>query len=110
MMQSTIGRTLWGAFAVLALLVVIGLALTITTLQMGKRQESQIVRGSEPLLDAVQQMDQDVVTILGAARGFVLTQQTQFLQQYDDAVKNFQKQTTTALQLAASGSGHSPSE
>src|SRR5216684_1231082 len=101
-MDSTIRRTLWGAFAVLTLLVAIGLGLTIGILQIGKRQAYGIVHGSEPLLDAVQQMDADVVSMLGAARGFLLTRQTQFLQQYDDAVRDFEKQSITAVQLASS--------
>src|SRR5712691_2820087 len=101
-MDSTIRRTLWGAFAVLTLLVAIGLGLTIGILQVGKRQEYGIVHGSEPLLDAVQQMDGDVVSMLGAARGFLLTRQTQFLQQYDDAVRDFEKRSVTAVQLASS--------
>ncbi|MDQ6800919.1 MAG: ATP-binding protein [Acidobacteriota bacterium] len=101
-MDSTIRRTLWGAFFVLTLLVAIGLGLTVTVLQIGRRQESSIVHGSEPLLDAVGKMDEDVRAILGAARGFLLTQQSQFLQQYDDAVKDFAKQSTKANQLATS--------
>jgi len=101
-MDSSIRRTLWGAFAVLTLLVAIGLGLTIGILQIGKRQEYGIVHGSEPLLDAVQQMDRNVVSMLGAARGYLLTQQTQFLQQYDDAVRDFGKQSITAAQLASS--------
>ena len=101
-MDSTIRRTLWGAFLVLTLLVAIGLGLTVTVLQIGRRQESRIVHGSEPLLDAVGKMDEDVRAILAAARGFLLTQQTQFLQQYDDAVKDFAKQSTKANQLATS--------
>src|SRR5438067_196151 len=101
-MDSTIRRTLWGAFFILTLLVVIGLALTVTVLQIGRRQESRIVHGAEPLLDAVSRMDEDVRAMLAAARGFLLTQQTQFLQQYDDAVKDFTKQSATASQLAIS--------
>jgi PAS domain S-box-containing protein len=100
-MDSTIRRTLWGAFAVLTLLVAIGLGLTVTILQIGRRQESRIVHGSEPLLDAVQRMDQDVVGILGAARGFLLTQQTQFLQHYDDSVRDFERQSSIATGLAS---------
>src|SRR5713101_7851332 len=95
-MDSQIRRTLWGAFIALTVLVAIGLAITVTILQMGKHQESRIVHGSEPLLDAVQQMDQDTVAILGASRGFLVTQQSQFLEQYDNRVRDFQKQATTA--------------
>jgi PAS domain S-box-containing protein len=101
-MDSTIRRTLWGAFFVLTLLVAVGLGLTVTVLQIGRRQESRIVHGSEPLLDAVQHMDEDVRAMLASARGFQLTRQTQFLQQYDDAVKDFAKQSAKANQLATS--------
>jgi len=101
-MDSAIRRTLWGAFAVLTLLVAIGLGLTITILQIGKRQETRIVHGSEPLLDAVQRMDQDVVALLGASRGYLLTKQTQFLQHYDDSVRDFEKQSVSATGLATS--------
>lgn len=101
-MDSTIRRTLWGAFAVLTLLVAIGLALTVVILQAGKRQEYGIVHMSEPFLDSVQQMDEDVVAMLGASRGYLLTQQTQFLQQYDEASRDFSKQAVLAAQLASS--------
>ncbi|HEX9407004.1 MAG TPA: CHASE3 domain-containing protein, partial [Thermoanaerobaculia bacterium] len=101
-MDSTIRRTLWGAFAAFTLLVAAGLTLTVLILQAGKRQEYGIVHGSEPLIDAMQQMDQDIVVMLGSSRGYLLTQQTQFLQQYDDAVRDFDKQAVTAIQLASS--------
>ncbi|PYQ48509.1 MAG: hypothetical protein DMF59_15805 [Acidobacteria bacterium] len=101
-MDSTIRHTLWGAFTVLTLLVAIGLGLTVTVLQIGRRQESRIVHGSEPLLDAVQAMNDDVRALLGASRGYLLTQQTQFLQQYDDAVRDFQRQSVKTNQLASS--------
>ena len=99
-MDSTIRRTLWGAFAALTALIAIGLTLALVVLQASKQQENRIVRGSEVLLDAVQQMDEDVLGIMAAARGFLLTQQTQFLQQYDDAIRDFEKQSATAIQLA----------
>ncbi|HYS53717.1 MAG TPA: ATP-binding protein [Thermoanaerobaculia bacterium] len=100
-MDSTIRRTLWGAFFVLTLLVAVGLGLTVTVLQIGRRQESRIVHGSEPLLDAVQAMNGDVRALLGSSRGYLLTQQTQFLQQYDDAVRDFERQALKANQLAS---------
>src|SRR5512140_3551724 len=88
-MDSTIRRPLWGAFAALALLALIGLALTLTVLQMGKRQEYRIVHGSEPLIDAGRTMDEDVDTLLAAARGYQLRRNSEFLQQYDDAIREF---------------------
>jgi len=98
--DSSIRRTLWGAFAALATLALIGLALTLTVLQSGKRQEYRIVHGSEPLLDAVNNMDEDTDMLLSAARGFDQTRNPQFQQQYDDAVRDFEKANASALQLA----------
>ena len=100
-MDSAIRRTLWSAFAALTALIAIGLTLALVVLQETKRQEYRIVHGSESLLDCVQQMDEDVLGIMAAARGYLLTQQTQFLQQYDDAVRDFDKQSVTAVQLAS---------
>lgn len=100
-MDSAIRRTLWSAFAALTALIAIGLTLTLLVLQASKRQEYELVHGSEVLLDSVQQMDEDVLGIMAAARGYILTQQTQFLQQYDDAVRDFEKQSVTAVQLAS---------
>lgn len=100
-MDSAIRRTLWSAFAALTALIAIGLTLALLVLQASKRQEYRIVHGSETLLDSVQQMDGDVLGVMAAARGYLLTQQTQFLQQYDDAVRDFDKQSVTAVQLAS---------
>src|SRR6266568_322369 len=99
-MDSSIRRMLWGAFAALVVLVGVGLALTITVLEVAKQQESRLVHGSQPLTDAVHAMDIDVMTIISAARGYTLTNRTEFLQQYDDAVRDFEKWSGTATQLA----------
>ena len=100
-MDAAIRRTLWGAFGALTALIAIGLTLALYVLQASKQQEYRIVHGSETLLDSVQQMDENVLAIMAAARGYLLTQQTQFLQQYDDAVRDFEKQSVTAVQLAS---------
>jgi PAS domain S-box-containing protein len=99
-MDSAIRRTLWGAFAALTALIAIGLTLALIVLQASRRQEYEVVHGSEVLIDAVQAMDEDVLSIMAAARGYQLTQQTQFLQQYDDAIRDFEKESATANQLA----------
>ncbi len=99
-MDSSIRGTLWSAFAVLVVLVAAGLALTIGILHLANRQESRIVEGSPPLLDAVYAMNDDTLTIMSASRGFALTRQTQFLQQYDEAIRDFKKSAARAGQLA----------
>ncbi len=101
-MTSSIHRMLWSAFAALAILVIAGLCLTLLVLQTERREEAQIVLGSEPLIDAVSDMDTDITTAVSAARAFVLTGQTQFTQQYDDAIRGFDRSYASAKQLAAS--------
>jgi len=100
-MDPAIRKTLWAAFVALAALATVELALTLTVMQIGKRQEYMLVHGTEPLIDAVRTMDEDVDTIMSASRGYILTQQTQFLQQYDDGVREFEKSSAMAVQLAS---------
>jgi signal transduction histidine kinase/PAS domain-containing protein len=99
-MDSSIRSTLWGAFAVLVVLVTAGLALTIGIMNLANRQEYRIVEGSGPLLDAVYAMNDDTIIMMSAARGYALTQQTQFSQQYDEAVRDFKKSAASADHLA----------
>ena len=99
-MDSSIRSTLWGAFAVLVVLVTAGLGLTIGILHLANRQEYRIVEGSAPLLDAVYAMNDDTITMMSAARGYALSSQTQFLQQYDEAVRDFKKSAAAADQQA----------
>jgi PAS domain S-box-containing protein len=99
-MSSSIRKMLWIAFAVLAVIVVAALAASIAVLQMEARFESRLVRTSEPLVDAVYAMDKAMLTMTSASRAFLLTQQTQYLQSYDDAVRDFEKAVSTATQLA----------
>ncbi|HXA18280.1 MAG TPA: ATP-binding protein [Thermoanaerobaculia bacterium] len=99
-MDSSIRSTLWSAFAVLVVLIAAGLALTIGILHLSNRQESRIVEGATPLLDALYAMNDDTLMIMAAARGFALTRQTQFLQQYYEAIRDFRKVAARASQLA----------
>jgi PAS domain S-box-containing protein len=99
-MASSIRKMLWSAFAALTVLVVAGLGLTLFVLQSERRQEARIVIGSEPLIDAVHAMDNDAAIIVSAARGYIANPQTQFLQQHDDAVRDFERNAETARQLS----------
>jgi PAS domain S-box-containing protein len=91
---------LWSAFAALATLIVVALVFNFTILQSQRRRDYQLVRSSAPLLDAVNTMSDATAMIVSAARGYLLTQQSQFLQQYDDAVRDFEKSSILAKQLA----------
>jgi signal transduction histidine kinase/PAS domain-containing protein len=89
-MDSSIRRTLWGAFAALSALILVGLALTLAVLQVERRQQYRAVHGTQPLLKSVGDMDAAIIQLLGAARGYTLQpNETQFLDQYDSAVRNF---------------------
>jgi PAS domain S-box-containing protein len=98
-MDSTIRKTLWGAFIFLTILVLAGLAININVLMAEKRQEYRIVNVFGPLLERVKTMDSDEDQMLAATRGFVLTGQTQFLQQYADSVREFNKSAASAETL-----------
>lgn len=84
----------------LVILIAAGLGLTVGILHLANRQESRIVEGSAPLLDAVYAMNDDTLTLMSAARGFALTHQTQFQQQYDEAIRDFRKSSMRAAELA----------
>ena len=99
-MDSSIRKLLWGAFATLAVLIAAGLSLTVTVLQIANHQEYRIVEGSAPLVDAMRQMDDDLDVIMGAARGFSLTQQSVYLGDYEAAVRDFDRVAIGAAQLA----------
>src|SRR5205823_8864538 len=99
-MVGSIRKLLWGAFFALVALIAIALAVNFGILNAERRQEYRLVQGTEPLLDAVLTMDDSLDTIVSAARGFVLTGETQFIQQHDDAVRQFNKNKDSAAQQA----------
>ncbi|HEX2060876.1 MAG TPA: PAS domain-containing protein, partial [Thermoanaerobaculia bacterium] len=80
---------LWGAFAGLTLLVVGGVGFTISILRMEQRREYAIVQETRDLLDAVRKMDEALTTMVSSARGYYISRQTAFEQQYADAVREF---------------------
>ena len=99
-MDSSIRTTLWVAYATLILLVIAGLAVTVGILQTANRQDYRLVEGSAPLLNAVNAMDNDAMTIISSARGYQLTGESAYLVQYDDAVRDFEKAAANAVRLA----------
>ncbi|HYR30148.1 MAG TPA: CHASE3 domain-containing protein, partial [Thermoanaerobaculia bacterium] len=74
--------------------------MTLAVLRAEQRAEYQIVEESRPLLDAVRTMEESQLTMVSAARGHVLTNQSAFAQQYDDAVREFDSATQQASDLA----------
>ena len=99
-MSKSIRRMLWAAFAALALFVAAGVGLTTAVLQLEKRQEYAVLEESQPLLDAVRVMDQSIAQLVSSARGYLLTHQTQFIDQSEMAARSFNTAATLASQLA----------
>jgi PAS domain S-box-containing protein len=88
---------IWGAFIGVAVLTAASVALTISVLQMEQRNEFLIVR-SRPLIDAVRKMDKSLLVMVSATRGYVMTKEGSFVQQYDDAVRTFETKEDLAAQ------------
>lgn len=92
---------LWVAFAGLTLLVVAAVASTIAVLRMQQKQDSALVQQSRPLIDAVREMDEALTTMVSASRGYLLSEQSAFKQQYDDSAREFGTEQSKADSYAA---------
>jgi len=92
---------LWAAFAALALFVAFGVGLTTAVLQLEKRQEYAVVQESRPLLDSVRLMDESIVQEISSARGYLLTHEGQFIDQYEQGERSFDTAVTMAMQSAS---------
>jgi signal transduction histidine kinase/PAS domain-containing protein len=90
---------LWAAFIGLAILTVVGVAATISILLGEQEQESMILQQWRPMLDSIRQMDDSLTTMISASRGYVITGDTAFVQQYDDAARNFETAKLRAREL-----------
>lgn len=99
-MSPSIRRLLWGAFAGLVLLTAGGVALTVGVLLFEQRQEQRLVREDRPLLDSVRAMDDALITMVAATRGYVLSRDAAFEQQYADAVRDFNVAESRAVESA----------
>lgn len=99
-MNVSVRKILWTAFGALFLLVVGGVALNLWVLQLEKEQQDRIDKVYAPLLERMMSMDRDIAAMLAAARGYTLTQRSDFVAQYDEAVRTFQKTSAASLGLA----------
>ena len=99
-MSKSIRRMLWGAFAAVALFAAAGVAVTTAILQLEKQQEFRVIDESRPLLDGVRQMDEELMAMVSAARGYVLSRETQFNESYDQAARSFEKHQALVAEVA----------
>lgn len=82
----------------LTILTITGVAFMLYVLRIEELQERRVLQESRPLTDAVRDMEEAILTLVSSARGYELTHQSAFEQQYDDAKRAF----NTAYQLARS--------
>jgi PAS domain S-box-containing protein len=101
-MSASIRRMLWVAFAAFTVFVASGVGLTTALLQMEKRQEYKILQESRPLLDSVRAMDTNLHLMVSSSRGYVVTGQGQFLEQYENATAHFREALMLASQSTTS--------
>ncbi|HEX7828576.1 MAG TPA: ATP-binding protein [Thermoanaerobaculia bacterium] len=73
----------------------------MTVLRVEQRQEFRVVSESRPLVDSVREMDAAIATMISAARGYDLTGETSFEQQYYDAARAFGTALTSARERAS---------
>ncbi|HSN69129.1 MAG TPA: CHASE3 domain-containing protein, partial [Thermoanaerobaculia bacterium] len=99
-MNSSTRRSLWAAFIALFVFVTLAATINILVLQREKQQYSRVIRVYEPLLESMMSMDGSISSMLAAARGYMVTRRTEFLAQYDEALRDFQKTTAAAEELA----------
>ncbi len=99
-MSPSIKRMLWVAFAFVAVFLAVSVGLATAVLQLEKRQEYRVVQELRPVRDAVTAMRDSLETMVAAARGFDLTRQTQFIDQYDVVARQFVEAQTLAVQAA----------
>src|SRR5262249_38586936 len=75
-----------------------GLAMSV--LQIERRQEARVVNTIQPLLDSIQDMDTATMQLLAASRGYTLAKESSYLDQYDAAIRNFNKANVQAQEVA----------
>jgi len=99
-MLNSIRRILWIFMAALAVLVVLGVLLTTLVLQRQKREDFIVLQMSQPLIESAMVMNRELLTLLAASRGFLLTGDGEFIQQYNDSIREFEQAAARAYRLA----------
>ncbi|MBV9496408.1 MAG: GAF domain-containing protein [Acidobacteria bacterium] len=93
-------RMLWGAFAGLVVLIVVGLALNLSVLNIERRETSEVVRITGPLISCVNDMNEATLSVVSSSRGYAMTGQSEFQQQYEDAIRAFDRAADDANEIA----------
>lgn len=99
-MESSIRRGLWTAFGALFVFVTVAATMNLIVLQQERQQNVHGATVAEPLLGGIMAMDGSVSAMLAASRGYTLTRRTEFLAQYDEALRSFDTKAAAALAVA----------
>lgn len=99
-MNTSIRRTLWTVFGAIFVFVILATTLNIYVLQSERRQQQRVGQVYEPLLESIMAMDSSISAMLAAARAYTLTGKTEFIAEYEQSSKSFEKTADAAFQLA----------
>lgn len=99
-MNLSIRKILWSVFGSLFLFLFVSVALNLTILYLVKRQHDRTIEFYEPRMESILSMDRDITSMLAAARGYAVTQQTQFEANYQESIRGFQQHAGSARSLA----------
>ncbi len=102
-MLNSIRRILWIFMAALAVLIALGVLLTTLVLQRQKREDFVVLQVSQPLIESATVMNRELLRLLAASRGYLLTGDGEFIQQYNDATRVFEQAASRAYRLAEDG-------
>lgn len=99
-MNNSIRRTLWAVFGAIFVFIILATTLNIYVLHTERQQQRRVGQVYEPLLESIMAMDSSISAMLAAARAYTMTGRTEFLAEYEQAIKNHEKTAQAAFQLA----------
>jgi PAS domain S-box-containing protein len=99
-MKTSVRSTLWMAFGVLFIFVVLATTLNVYVLQSERRQQQRVGQVYEPLLESIMRMDANISAMLAAARAYTITRRIEFLDEYEQATREFEKTVAVSSDLA----------
>lgn len=99
-MQPSVRKPLWAAFGTLIALLAIAAGLNLALLRYEKKLETRQTRVYDRLVRNVVQLDGSLSSMLAAARGYTITRQPSFLDQYHESIRNFERTLMSSREMA----------
>lgn len=100
-MQPSVRKPLWAAFGTLIALLAVAAGLNLTLLRYEKELESRQTRVYDRLVRNMFQLDASLNSMLAASRGYTITRQPSFLDQYHQGIRSFERALASSRELAS---------